>query len=263
MVTVSHVIRSKPTKVSAETGGIGRRLELTTVTERATAEPPAPVESAAWLDEGAVAADWAPPPGEPDIRRRIPGWLFWTAGLLVLVLLGVAVWGFGGFRKRTDLQRPTAPGTLVRTGLYELTFTEVTAQRNLDEQGAIEDWKVIVIGSGRTTGDESSAPTYYGNDSMFAAKDEASGEIQTPASAAFGVPGDSDKVAFTPGLPPVRYALTLTFSPAYRPQPTLKLLVSELEYSTGYLASDEKNWLIGTYGFLYELPVRELPPTEY
>ena len=70
-------------------------------------------------------------------------------------------------------------------------------------------------------------------------------------------------MAFTPGLPPVRYALTFTFSPTYRPQPTLKLLVSELEYSTGYLASDEKTWLIGTYGFLYELPVRELPPEEY
>jgi hypothetical protein len=222
----------------------------------------APTEGAAWLDEDAVAADWPPPVGEPPVRR-VPGWAIWTAGLLVLVLLGVAVWGLGGFRKRTDLRRPTAPGTIVSSGPYELTFTEVTVQPDLDDSGAIEKWEIVVVGSGRTTGDQSLSPPYYGNDSMFAAKDPASGEVQVPTYADFGSGVDSDKIAFTPGLAPVRYALRFEFPATYQPQPTLQLLVSELEYSTRYIASDEKTWIIGTYGFLYELPVRELPPKEY
>jgi hypothetical protein len=233
------------------------------VTERATAPPPAPVESAVWLDEGAVATDWAPPTGRALTRSRVPGWLIWTAGLVALVLAGMAVWGLGGFRKRTDLMRPTAPGTVVSSGPYELTFTEVTARPDLDDQGAIEKWEIVVVGSGRTTGDQTLSPPAYGNDSMFATKDPASGEVQVPTYADFGSGAGSDKIAFTPGLPPVRYALRFEFAATYRPQPTLQLLVSELEYSTRYIASDEKTWIIGTYGFLYELPVRELPPEKY
>jgi hypothetical protein len=157
----------------------------------------------------------------------------------------------------------TAPGTIISSGPYELSFTEVTVQPDLNDRGAIERWEIIVVGSGRTTGDQTLSPPYYGNDSMFAAKDLASGEVQVPTYADFGSGENSDKIAFTPGLPPVRYALRFEFAATYQPQPTLQLLVSELEYSTRDIASDAKTWVIGTYGFRYELPVRELPPKKY
>jgi hypothetical protein len=233
------------------------------VTERGTAQPPVPAEGAAWLDEGAIATDWSPPVGDPPVRRGIPGWAIWTAGLLVLLLLGVVVWGLGGFRKRTDLLRPTPSGTTVNTGPYELTFIEATAQADLDEQGRIERWEVIVIGTGRTTGNQTENPRYFGDSSMFAAKDPGTGEIQGADSAALGAEGRFDQRAFTPGLPPIRYALTFVFSPAYQPQPTVQLAVAGLEFTANYLTSEEKSWNNAIYGFRYDLPVTVLQPKEY
>jgi Na+-transporting methylmalonyl-CoA/oxaloacetate decarboxylase gamma subunit len=52
------------------------------------------------------------------VRKTIPAPVLYGSILLVLVLLVVAVWGFGGFKKRTDLLKTMSPGTLAahRTG---------------------------------------------------------------------------------------------------------------------------------------------------
>ena len=51
------------------------------------------------------------------------------------MLLVVAIWGFGGFKKRTDLLKTTPPGTLFTTGPYEFRFAEATAQHKKNYDG--------------------------------------------------------------------------------------------------------------------------------
>ena len=86
---------------------------------------------------------------------------------------------------------------------------------------------------------------------------------QPADGATFGARGDFDQRAFTPGLPPVRYALIFRFSATYQPNDLLRLTVSELEFTANYLTSEEKFWNNGTRGYRFELPVRVLEPKEY
>ena len=90
-------------------------------------------QNAAGLDPGTVDPTWPPPSGHPSGSdnpgpKTISAALVYGSILLVLVLLVVAIWGFGGFKQRTDLFRTTPPGTLFTTGPYEFRFTEATAQ---------------------------------------------------------------------------------------------------------------------------------------
>ena len=91
-------------------------------------------KSAALYDLTAVDPTWAPPSGSPVNRDRktIPAPLVYGSILLALVLLVVAIWGFGGFKSRTDLFRTAPPGTLFTTGPYEFRFIEATAQHKKD-----------------------------------------------------------------------------------------------------------------------------------
>ena len=133
----------------------------------------------ALLDPGAVDPSWAPPtaPGNSGVgRKTIPAPLLYGSILLVVVLLVVAIWGFGGFKRRTDILKTTPPGTFVHTGPYEFRFTEATAQHEKDFNGTLY-WQVVMIGEGRTTGNESISPNYMPNDGMFVSKDDV-----TPAS---------------------------------------------------------------------------------
>jgi hypothetical protein len=66
---------------------------------------------------------------------------------------------FGGFERRTDLLKTVPPGALITTGPYEFRFTEATAQHKKDFDGSLY-WEVVMIGEGRTTGNESISPSY-------------------------------------------------------------------------------------------------------
>ena len=113
--------------------------------------------SASEYDPGVADPSWKPPdsPSGPAAanRKPIPAGVFYGCILLVLVLLVVAVWGFGGFKRRTDLLKTMPPGALITSGPYEFRFTEATAQRKKKYDGTFS-WEIVMIGEGRTTGTE-------------------------------------------------------------------------------------------------------------
>lgn len=214
---------------------------------------------AAWLDEGEVSPEWAPPAGDPVRRPRVPGSLVYGGVVLALLLVVAVVWGAGGFDRRTDLLRPVEPGALISTGPFEFTFTEATAQAN---SGVVPTWEIVVIGQARTTGDETIAPKYSGNDSMFAIRDLATNTTADPKSVGIGGQnelGISSRRFLAPGLPPTAYRLTFDVPATYQPGPTIRLGVMDLVYEARYLTSDEEGWFNGTYGSRLDLPVRVLP----
>jgi hypothetical protein len=181
---------------------------------------------------------------------------------VALVLLVTAVWGFGGFRKRTDLLIRTAPGTTIGTGPYELAFTYATAQRKTAFGTNAVSWEVKAVGTGRTIGASSIAPT-TSDDGMFASKDPASGEIEVANGFTMGSEGSSDRRTFTPGAPPVDFVVTFSYAASYAPGPTLRFLTSTLEFTDTSLVGDgKKTWNNATYSYEMFLPVRVLRPVE-
>jgi hypothetical protein len=183
--------------------------------------------------------------------------------LVVLALLVCGVWGFGGFKKRTDIQRQIAPGQAFTTGPYEFSFTEATVQQT-EKYGIKGGWEVIALGQGRTTGKESISPSFIEGDSgMFALKDPGTGRVAMPFVQRFGNEKDFKRRDFTPGLPPVPYALIFQLDANYRPGPVLRFGVSDLIYGSHFLTTEEKVWHNGTYLNHVVLPVRVLPPSQY
>ena len=216
-----------------------------------------------WVDEGEVSSDWAPPAGDPVRRSRLPGSLIYGGVVLALVLLIAVVWGAGGFGKRTDLLRPVEPGATFRTGPYEFAFTEATAQQQLDADEKPTTWEIVVIGQARTTGDETIAPSYFGDGGMFALRDLASDTIVSAKSTAIGeinAQGSSPRMHLVPGLPLTGYRLIFELPLSYQPGPTIRFGVVDLVYETRSLISGEKGWGNGTYASRLDLPVRVLPP---
>lgn len=179
-------------------------------------------------------------------------------GLVVAAAVLALVWALGGFGVRSDLRVPTAAKQVISTGPYEFTFDRVTAQRvsRFDDEVYVE---VKVLGTGRTTGDQAVAPTSL--DAMFAAKDDASGEIHEPTGQRFGPDAAIvDGSHFTPGLPPVDYQVVFEFSEGFRPGKVLRVAVSELEFTdTSLLGTGEKTWNPGDRNFVLLLPVTTLP----
>ena len=214
------------------------------------------------VDPGGVDPGWPPPSGpsgsDATGRKTIPAWLVYSSILLVLVLLVVAVWAFGGFERRTDLLKTVPPGALITTGPYELRFTEATAQHKKDFDGSLY-WEVVMIGEGRTTGNESISPNYMAGSGMFVSKDDVTQQVSEPHMARMGDGDGSDRHDFAPGLPLVPYSVIFKYADSYRPGPTIRFAVWDLVYGTHYLASEEEGWHNGTYGQQYYLPVRVLP----
>ena len=203
--------------------------------------------------------------GSPVRRSRVPGSLIYGGVLLALVLSIAVVWGAGGFGRRTDLLRPVEPGALITTGPFEFSFTEATAQQQLDADGAATKWKIVVTGQARTTGDETIAPNYFGDFGMFVIRDPASTTTAVPDSAAIGDvegSGYTLRTDLVPGLPPTGYRLTFTLPVGYQPGPTIRFGVFDLVYVDRYLLIDEKAWRNGTYASRLDLPVRVLPPED-
>jgi hypothetical protein len=225
--------------------------------------PSAPAGTAPWLDEGGPNPSWPPPARPSPQTRRVlgPGLVYAALGL-ALALVVVAIWGFGGFKRRTDLLIVTPPGTVVSTGPYELAFTEATAQRKVDSTTNEVSWTVEAVGTGRTTGDISLAPEAY-DDGMFASKDPASGETQESSGFTMGASGKTDRRAFTPGVPPIPYTVSFNYSGRYVPGPTLRFLVNTLTFSdTSLLRDGKKSWHNALYAYETFLPVRVLPPRD-
>ena len=238
---------------------------MTAYTEAVQTAPTESQHSAAAAGPSTVDPNWTPPQGPAETaapaRKPIPATALYGCILLALVLLVVAIWGFGGFKKRTDLLKTTPPGTLITSGPYEFRFTEATAQHKKDFGGA-PYWEVVMIGEGRTTGTESSSPKYFGSDSMFVSKDDGTQQVVVSDSVRMGEGHNFDRAQFTPGLPLSPYAVVFKYPDTYRPGPTIRFGVAELVYGTHYLASEEKSWHNGTYIYLLHLPVRVLPPVD-
>lgn len=179
---------------------------------------------------------------------------------LALVVLVALTWVLGGFGRRSDLLRPTAVGTLVATGPYELRFTHATAQQRTTYDDRVV-WRVTAIGEGRTTGDVTTAPDHLGDDGMFVARDPASGEVRTPESQSFRPAGFVSSSAFTPGLPLQPFRVELEFPGTYRPDRTLTFVVFDLEFRDNSLLGDQDpQWRNADAGSRFELPVQVLPP---
>lgn len=194
-------------------------------------------------------------------HRIVPGWVVGVAVLVTLALLVLGVWRLGGLEERTDLFRQVPPGTVVATGPYEFTFTEVTAQRQKDYTDQ-QVWQLTAIGTGRTTGDEAMAPSLSGGNELFVSADPKTREAHEVKAQLFG-PGASYDTgdAFTPGLPPVEFRVQFSYGPTYQPGETLRFVVWDLEYrDPSLLGSEERLWRNAKTGTRMDLPVRVVPP---
>jgi hypothetical protein len=146
----------------------------------------------------------------------------------------------------------------VATGPYELRFTGATAQQRTSFNGEVT-WRVTMTGEGRTTGDESMAPDYQGDFGMFVARDDASGEVQTPEGQTFG-PRQRIGGAFTPGLPLQPFAVQFDFSDEYQPQGTVTFVVYQLELrDSSLLGNQDEEWRNATAAYRFHLPLEVLP----
>jgi hypothetical protein len=190
-------------------------------------------------------------------RKTISGYVLYGSILLALVVLVVTVWGFGGFKQRTDLFKTAPPGTLFSTGPYEFRFTEATAQHKKDYGSGSPYWEVVMVGEGRTTGNESASPDYSAS-GIFVSKDDVTQQIVLPESVELGQ-GGAFRQRFTPGLPLLPYSVEFNYDDSYRPGPTIRLVVWDLVYGKHALTSDEETWHRGTYRHQFYLPVRVLP----
>ena len=234
--------------------------EPVTGTETTRREGP----SGTWLDEGGVSPAWPAPTGNPVRRSPVPGSLVYGGMLLALLLLIAGVWGAGGFGQRTDRLRPVAPGALFRTGPFEFSFTEATAQQQRDPLDNALKWEIVVIGRARNIGEVTLAPSYVGSDNIFGIRDPGSTLIAVPTSKQIGDTTDrwgvSRRSALAPGLPAIGFRLVFPLPAEFRPGPTIRLGVSDLVYRDRSLTSDEKTWDDSLYGSKIDLPLSVLPP---
>jgi hypothetical protein len=227
--------------------------------------PTASNQSTAGHNPAEVDPSWPPPSDSrgPDAagRKAIPAPLLYGSILLALVLLVVAIWGFGGFKRRTDILKTVAPGALFTTGPYEFRFTEATAQHWTDYDGTVY-WEIVMVGEGRTTGKESISPSYMPNSGMFVSKDDVTQQIVQPDHVEMGEGDSFDRRDFTPGLPLIPYSVVFKYDDRYRPGPTIRFVIWDVVYGKRYLASDEEAWHNGNFGSQLYLPVRVLPPKD-
>lgn len=192
-------------------------------------------------------------------RRRT--WLVLGSIALGLVAVLALVWGLGGFARRTDLLQPTPAGTPITVGPYQLRFSGVTAQRTTSFDGKVS-WTLSAVGTGRTTGNESLAPSYSGDDGTFVSKDVRSGEIEVPTGVRYGAARSFvDGAHFTPGLPPEPIVVDFSYRAGYVPGRTLRFVVFQLRYAdTSLIGNQKPTWSATNRGYDFRLPVRVLPP---
>jgi hypothetical protein len=199
-------------------------------------------------------------PARPETLSRRARWVY-AGGALALVAILVLTWVPGGFRESPPSLETVAPDAVIATGPYEFTFTKATAQHQPKTSYAPETWKVVAIGTGRTTGEETIAPSTFGDDGMFVARDPQTSERQNATGAEFGDEGGMGH-AFTPGLPPIPYRVQFVFSAAYRPGATIRLTIIAQQIGNNDLIQTDdatKSWRNDDYGYLVTLPVTVVP----
>lgn len=226
-----------------------------------------------WTDDQAPDPRWpAPTPGvgptvaedHPAVaaepRRGPRAALVWGAIGLALVLVVVAVWGLGGFDRRQDLFIPVEPGQVVTVGPYELAFTEATVQYVLEDKV----YEVQAVGTGRTTGEESIAPSSLAGSSFSYAQDPISREIQRVDRYRFG-PGEEITLrpkAFVPGLGPIPFVAQFKFTA--RPGERIRLVLFNQEFSDkSVFGNQDPIWNNTNSGYDLALPLTRLPDRKY
>jgi hypothetical protein len=185
--------------------------------------------------------------------------LVYGGAAAVLVAIVVLTWSLGGFQRKARPLEMVSPASLIATGPYEFTFSAATAQRQPKTSYAPATWKVVVEGTGRTTGDETIRPSTLGDDGMFLARDPHTGEVQNAKSDKIG---DGPANGFTPGLPAVPYRVEFTFSDAFRPGPTVRfVVVAQRFYDSSLIQTDDEDpsWRNDDHGYRVDLPVTVLP----
>lgn len=190
-------------------------------------------------------------PGPEQLEKPQRTWIWFASILAALVVLVGLVWLAGGFEQRTDVRTTITPGTTITTGPYAFTFDSATVQKKKDYDDALL-WEVVVIGSGRVTGDEAMGPSSLNG--FFAAQEPVSGQVVEPKDQQYGPPGRATGGSFfTPGLAPIPYRLVFHF-PADIDQPrSVELAVWDLQYrDTTLLKTGELSWGRGNSYYRYE-----------
>ena len=178
-----------------------------------------------------------------------------VAGALAVLVAVVAL--LGGFGERKDLLTPVAPGSLIVTGPYEVTFDKAGVRHKTYS----DEWEVIASGTVRTTGSTSIRPS-TGSSGFVSAQAAAGGEVQRSESVTLGGTGTTRHLDnLTPGLPPVPWSVSFSFP--QEPSGELVLGVYQQEYTTPYLFSDELGWRSTRSASTLRLPLERLPDQKY
>jgi hypothetical protein len=192
---------------------------------------------------------------EPRARRAWPWFL--SIGVAVALVVGL-VWAAGGFAYRDDLATTIQPGERFTNGPYEFTFSTATIQKTKDYKDQ-QIWSVVVIGTGRTTGDTSISP----DRDLFVVKDAGSGSYQEKTERQeFGAERTGGNGSlFTPGLPAIPYRLVYQFPvSAFEPGSTVIFVSWQLEWrDTSLLQVGDYRWASTHDYFRLDLPLKRLP----
>lgn len=206
-----------------------------------------------------MAPDTDPPAGADHGRLPRPA-LIWGAIGLALVLVVVAVWGLGGFRYRKDLFTPVDPGAVFTVGPYELSFTEATVQYVLEDKV----YEVRAVGTGRTTGEVSIAPSSLEGSSFSYAQDPVSREIHPVDRYVYGT-GDEILLrpkAFVPGLGPIPFAAQFEFTG--QPGEQIRLVLFDQEFTDeSVFGNQDPTWNNRNTGYDLAIPLKRLPDRKY
>lgn len=206
---------------------------------------------AIWRDPSPLDPAWASPR-----RRRRRRWLVLLPVAFALVLLLAVTIAFGGFTERESVYQPVAPGAVIRTGPYEMSFDKVTVERELSfgEVG----WTATAIGHGRLLDGVTEPMAPYLSTAM-AVQDGPSGLTVEGFVQEVGPVSDSGATPrlFTPGLESQEYRVEFELPAEYRPSGYLRLAIADLSYDDhSFLQVGTKYWApSGRGGAYYYLPV--------
>jgi hypothetical protein len=218
-----------------------------------TVPPAVPVEAVAVEDDaGAQQA------AEEQARLRLRRGRLVVAGVAVLVAAVVsAVALLGGFADRADPITASAPGSVVKSGPFELTLEKATVRHKT----ADDRWEVRVSGTIASTDDTSLVPA-TGESGFLFAKASATQQVSPAGGAELGDPDTiPSRSLVSPGLPPAPWTIDFTFS--QEPGPELLVGVFQQKYTTKYLFSDEMSWQTDRGATTTVLPLEQLPDEKY
>ncbi len=193
-----------------------------------------------------------------EARLRLRRGRLATAAVVAVVLVLVAVVALlGGFANRTDPFTPAAPGSVVRSGPFDLTLQKATVRHKT----ADDTWEVRVTGTIASTNDTSLVPS-TGESGFLFAKASGTNQVSSADAAELGDPDAVPRRALvSPGLPPAPW--TSEFSFTREPGPELLVGVFRQKYTTKYLFSDEQSWQTDRGATTTVLPLEQLPDEKY